>query len=110
MGDFKIDLPTTSNKETIRQYANALLDSMCKCLIDLPTRVTPISKTLIDLIYILMIQSGILETDNCDHFPVFAISKMKPPSNKLDHYYVRDINKFDYEIFLKQLNYRLDSA
>ena len=113
MGDFDIDLLKISNNETIRQYANTLLGSMCKCLIDLPTRVTPISKTLIDHIYSndtkSRINSGILVTDISDHFPVFAIiSKMKLLSNKLVHYYVRDMNKFDHKIFLEQLNYRLD--
>ena len=110
MGDFNIDLLKISNNETIRQYANTLLRSMCKCLIDLPTRVTTISKTLIDHIYSndtkSRINSGILVTDISDHFPVFAIiSKMKPLSNKLAHYYVRDMNKFDHEILLEQLNY-----
>ena len=113
MGDFNIDLLKISNNETIRQYANTLLGSMCKCLIDLPTRVTPISKTLIDHIYSndtkSRINSGILVTDISDHFPVFAIiSKIKLLSNKLVHYYVRDMNKFDHKIFLEQLNYRLD--
>ena len=115
MGDFNIDIDLLkiSNNETIRQYANTLLGSMCKCLIDLPTRVTPISKTLLDHIYSndtkSRINSGILVTDISDHFPVFAItSKMKPLCNKLAHYYVRDMNKFDLEILLEQLNYRLD--
>ena len=67
MGDFNIDLLKISKKETIRQYANMLLGSMCQCLIDLPTRVTSKSKSLIDHIYTNdkkhRINSGILESD-----------------------------------------------
>ena len=90
MGDFTIDQLKISKKETIRQLANMLLGSMCKCLIDLPTRVTSKSKSLIDHIYTNdikhRINSGILVSDISDHFPVFAIiSKMKPPPNQVDN-------------------------
>ena len=74
MGDFNIDVLKISKKETIRQYADMLLGSMCKCLIDLPTRVTSKSKLLIDHIYTNdlkhRINSGILVSDISDHFPV----------------------------------------
>ena len=112
MGDFNIDQLKISKKKNIRQYANMLLGSMCKCLIDLPTRVTSKSKSLIDHIYTNdikhRINSGILVSDISDHFPVFAkISKMKSPSNQVDNYYVRDMKKFDHKNFLVQLDNQL---
>ena len=112
MGDFNIDLLKIFKKETIRQSANMLLGSMCKCLIDLPTRVTSESKSLIDHIYTNdikhRINSGILVSDISDHFPVFAIiSKMKSPSNQVDNYYVRGMKKFYHENFLEQLDNQL---
>ena len=90
MGDFNIDLLKIFKNEIIGQYANMLLGSMCKCLIDIPTRVTSKSKALIDHIYTNdikhRINSGILVSDISDHFPVFAISsKMKSPSNQVDN-------------------------
>ena len=92
--------------------ANMLLGSMCKCLIDLPSRMTSKSKSLMDHIYTndikYRINSGILVSDISDHFPVFAIiRKMKPPSNQVDNYYVRDMKKFDHENFLEQLDNQL---
>ena len=112
MGDFNIDLLKISKKETIRQYANMLLGSICKCLIDLPSRVTSKSISLIDHICINDIKhrmnSGILVSDISDHFPVFAmISKMKSPSNQVDNYFVRDMKKFDHENFFEQLDNQL---
>ena len=35
-------------RDEIRRYANMLLGCNCRCLIDVPTRVTETSKTLID--------------------------------------------------------------
>ena len=90
-----------------------LLGSMCKCLIDLPTRATSKSKSLVDHIYTNDIKhriySSILVYDISDHFPVFAIiSETKSPSNQVDNYYVRDMKKFDHENFLEQLDNQLN--
>ena len=51
LGDININLLTIKNSGNIRKYANNLLSCSCRCLIDVPTRISQNSKTLIDHIY-----------------------------------------------------------
>ena len=47
-GDFNIDLMQISTNDSIRRYAHMLLSCTCLSLIDLPTRISLTSKTLLD--------------------------------------------------------------
>ena len=48
LGDFNVNLLNVPNKDAVRKYANMLLSCNSQCLIDVPTRVTSISRTLLD--------------------------------------------------------------
>ena len=65
-------------KIAVRKYANMLLSCNSRCLIDVPTRVTAISRTLLDHIYTNdksnSAVSGVLTTsDLSDHYGIFTI-------------------------------------
>ena len=71
-----------------RKYADNLLSCSVKCVIDQPTRVTAHSKTLLDHIYVNSrqqnVSGGIAVSDISDHFPTFAVIKIKAgQKNKL---------------------------
>ena len=48
LGNFNINLLNIYARDEIRRYTNMLLCCDCRCLIDVPTKVTETSKTLID--------------------------------------------------------------
>ena len=50
LGDFNVNLLNVPkpNKDAVRKYANMLLSCNSQCLIDVPNRVTSISRTLLD--------------------------------------------------------------
>ena len=55
LGDFNLDLMNISCKNNaIQKYASYLLGCSCKCLMNMPTRITQTSKTLIDHIYTII--------------------------------------------------------
>ena len=76
LGDININLLNIKNSGNIQKYANNLKSCSCKCLIDLPTRISQNSKTLIDHIYTNIadtkVESGIAVTDTSDHCGTFA--------------------------------------
>ena len=52
VGDYNIDLTSVQSNNNVRKYVNNMISSPCKCAIDLPTRITDHSKTLLDHIYV----------------------------------------------------------
>ena len=66
-----------STNDAIRRYANMLLSCTCLSLIDLSTRISLTSKTLLYHIYTnnrkRQIVSGVLTCDLSDHYATFAI-------------------------------------
>jgi len=56
-GDFNINLMKYSRDSIVTEYVVMLHSLSCKALISKPTRITEQFSTLIDHIYILMIQS-----------------------------------------------------
>ena len=91
-----------------------LLSCTCRSLIDLPTRTSLTSKTLLDHIYTnnrkRRVVSGVLTCDLSDHYATFAIvsaiNKVKKTQN--NDYKVRGMPKFNLEIFLNALNDQLN--
>ena len=76
-GDFNIDLMRMSANDSIWRYVDMLLSCACLNRIDLPTRISLTSKTLLDHIYTndrkRQIVSGELTNDLSDHYATFAI-------------------------------------
>ena len=114
LGDFNVNLLNVSNKDAVRKYANMLLSCNSRCLIDVPTRVTSISRTLLDHIYTndksKSAVSGVLTTsDLSDYYGIFTIvPKIKcQKNNALANHQERDMTQFNLDEFLKCLHLRL---
>ena len=78
LGDFNIDLTKIKSNNRIKTYADDLIGSAVKCLINRPTRVCKNSKSLLDHIYSNNLNNqlmpGIAISDISDHYPVFALN------------------------------------
>ena len=114
LGDFNIDLLQLKTNKTICMYAENLLASSMKCLIDKPTRIADTSKTLIDHIYTNNLNSslisGICINDISDHFPILVIAPTnKPPQTKFDLQLIRNFKNFDVETFGEDLTTSLSN-
>jgi len=86
LGDYNIDLMNIKTNNSIRTHVNNIMSLPCKCAIDLPTRITDHSKTIIDHIYIgnnsanYSYKSGVIISDLSDHYGTFVsvpIKKLK---------------------------------
>ena len=113
LGDFNIDLLQINQNNKARKYANNLLAQSCKCAIDIPTRISGNSRTLLDHVYVndfeMNIVSGVGVYDISDHFPVFIhFTSDVNPKKTSNKYFTRDLNKFCLEAFLENLNKQLE--
>ena len=94
-----------STNDLIRRYADMLLNCTYLSLIDLPTQISLRSKTLLDHIYTnnrkRRVVSGVLTCDLSDHYATFAIVSaiIKVKKTQNNDYKVRDMTKFNLEIF-----------
>ena len=77
VGDYNIDLMQINVNQNYRKYVNSILSTTTKCAIDLPTRITDHSKTLLDHIYENdpkhskhFYKSGVLLCDLSDHVSI----------------------------------------
>ena len=114
LGDINIKLLNIKNSGNIQKYANNVISCSSKCLIDLLTRISQNSKTLIDHIYTNIadtkVQSGIAVTGISDHCGTFANFLLKfVCKNTKSYNFVRDMKNFRPELFLESLNKKLNS-
>lgn len=93
-GDLNIYLLKPSDHPKTTEFVNTMLSLSFYPLIIKPSRITKDSATLIDNIFINLIEgnaiSGLLVADISDHFPVFTVFEM---SKKVKSTANRDINK-----------------
>ena len=111
MGDINIDLLKIEKNENSRNYANSLISSSCKCLINIPTRVN--SAALLDHAYTSRLKnillSGVLVTDISDHYPIFSLISNEGKNYKTEkHITVRDFTAFSKDEFNKTLQEALN--
>ena len=114
LGDSNINLLNIYARDEIRRYTNMLLGCNCRCLIDVPTRVTETSKTLIDHVITndkqRAVTTGVLISDLSDHYGAFAIISPIDIKNKISNQvFIREMNQFILDDFLLALNYELYS-
>ena len=85
IGDFNCDFtPNVTAKEVSDLKFVAEMHQLQQ-MIDLPTRVTAHSKTIIDLFFTSkpdLYDCGVIQTSLSDHFMTFAVKKCKPVKNK----------------------------
>ena len=76
MGDFNINLLDYSTSPPVIFFLNLMISSNYYPVITRPTRVTPISCTLIDNIFCNRIDeiesTGVITTNISDHYPIFS--------------------------------------
>ena len=101
LGDFNIELSKVGKSNFVTKQVHDVINSPCKCAIDLPTHITDHSKTLIDHIYVNDFKhsciSSVALLDLSDHFGTFVIMIAKATkSNKTKQYQTRDMSKFDH--------------
>ena len=106
-GDINVDLLKCNNQPMIQKYSDMLFSMGCIPLINMPTRITNHSATLIDHIYTnnvkYDIQSYILLHDISDHLPVCAlINNMKTRTVSHKNFF-RDTRNFVTEKFIEDL-------
>ena len=113
LGDFNIDANDYSCMN-VRTYKNLLLSLGLRNLINLPTRVTESTETVIDHIVTNLppasIESGIIQEDISDHYPIHAIANLKIKKPTLPAHHFR--RKFPYSKkpkFLDTLKSRLEN-
>ena len=79
-GDFNLDLAKMNQVGSVRKFVSCLMMHGFVPTIMLATRVTSLSKSIIDNIFINdphnLLYSGVLVDDISDHLPIFAIMKM----------------------------------
>ena len=115
LGDFNIDLIKIKSNNRIKTYADDLIGSAVKCLINQPTRVSKNSKSLLDHIYSNNLNNqlmpGIAISDISDHYPVFAlIPCVKHFKNNARQVWKRDMKNFKAEHFIEDLNQTLNAS
>ena len=78
-----------------------------KQLITEPTRVTPTSETLIDVIMTsnsaLVTDSGVVETHISDHYLVYAVLNFKTPKSLPTYVISKSYKNYDSESFVNDL-------
>ena len=97
-----------NGNHNFRKYVNNILSTSTKCAIDLPTRITDHSKTLLDHIYVNdpkhSYTSGVLLCDLSDHMATFvSISTKKSRVKSKVQFLIRDMKNFNLEKFLGHL-------
>ena len=115
VGDYNIDLMQINVNQNYQKYVNSNLSTTTKCAIDLPTRITDHSKTLLDDIYVNdpkhSYKSGVLLCDLNNHMSTFVcISTKKPVVKNTKKFLIRDMKNFDLEEYLRTLSVELYAA
>ena len=116
LGDFNLDLINISRKNNaIQKYASNQPGCSCKCFINVPTRITQTSKTLIDHIYTnvsmfrksaVATHNGVAISDISDHHGSFVSVSLKSAHKKKasSFSFIPDIKNFQLERFTDDLS------
>ena len=106
--DYNIDLMQINVNQNFRKYVNDILSTSTKCAIDLQTRLTDHSRTLLDHVYVNdpkhLYISGVLLCDLGDHISTFVcISVKKPRVKSTKQFLIQDIKNFNLGEYLRTL-------
>ena len=116
-GDFNLDILKINNSEIVDRYLACLIGAGFLPTITIPTRITAMSQTLIDNIFVnnfqCIRQSGAIINDCSDHLPIFLIIEMPAcgqtnDNNKAEHL---KTSVFDYrkiETLARRVKTKLD--
>ena len=91
LGDINIDLDSTDKYS--KEYKDLLLSLGLNCTINLPTRITETSETVIDQMItnfnLDLLMSGILTKEVSDHLPIYGIAKIGAIRSESTYQYSR---------------------
>ena len=109
MGDFNINLLNADSHVHTGEFLEMMYSNSFTPLITKPTRITPLSATLIDNIYTTFkpnrdCVNGILCSDVSDHFPIFSIDQAIPISREEHNHCFRQYNESNISKFLSALD------
>ena len=116
VGDYNIDLMRVNANSSVKNHVHYMINLSCKCVIDLHTRITSHSQTLLHHIYVSdntrhVYTSGVLLTNLSDHYGTFmAVAEKKSHLDKPKVVQIRDMSNFDLELFLQVLEQHLRDA
>ena len=107
LGDFNVDFLNKRNPAK-RKLLDFMRSLDCSQLIDKPTRITDISKSLIDFIFVnnehRFVESGVIPLSISDHSLIYCVLKAgKPKANPRTIEY-RSFKSYDREAFLEEMN------
>ena len=101
-GDFNINLLNIPNP-VVDNFYSVLETFNLKQIIEVPTRVTEISESLLDLIIVSMeediVEIGVLENDSSDHHLIHCTLKVCDVKSGPRIFSYRNFKNFDYEKF-----------
>ena len=112
LGDINLDCGDTD--KYVKDYKDLLLSYHLKNIINLPTRITETSETIIDHVVTNLdadhINSGVLVGAISDHLPVFAVAKLKVKHNVHgDRTYIRKFSTKKKQSFISVLESQLQN-
>ena len=109
LGDFNCDFTPNVISKEVRDLKSVSNMHQLDQLITLPTRITPHSRTIIDLFFTsnseLYDTSGVIQTAISDHFMIYAIRRTKPTKTKSKHKTInyRPLKDLDEQMFVTDL-------
>ena len=109
LGDFNCDYSPDINSKELNDLKFVTEMHRLQQMICLPTRVTPHSKTIIDLFYtskpeLYENNCGVIQTSVSDHFMIFAVRKCKPVKRKHKCIIYRNYKQLAENMFLDDLS------
>ena len=108
-GDFNFDLLKVNRHDETSVFFNKMMSSFLLPVISIPTKINTVNDTLIDNIFTNEFNpdliSGNFTEDISDHLPSFLIipKNIKKKLPKDHNFFIRDLNKVDYEFFFLDL-------
>ena len=116
LGDFNCDILHADNKPEAKELSDLCDIFDLHCLINQPTRITPISETLIDLILTnnkkRFLSSGTIEPHISDHQLVYTVMRAKSSfkrSRKITCRSFKNYNKDKFEFELSSVPFYISS-
>lgn len=112
-GDINIDLLKIDSNHNIQNYSDMLSTHSCANAIELPTRITDTSETLIDHFYcnnpVKKVISSVILSDISDHLPILVTIKNSKTITGKKIIYARKYNKINNDALIADASIVLDT-
>ena len=114
MGDFNINYANLNSISTLTNYDNHINALGCSQLVNLPSRVTPTTSSVINHIYVnhaalTCINPAVIQHDFSDHMPVIVEHRKTSIKKEMQRPAPRRFCKTSFELFLADLETRSET-